>query len=344
MEILIANTPEKLKLFHLIAERVYQDDPVWSPASEMMWQQRLEQLQATPAAIYQPLIAIENGQPVARCLSIFLPNAQDNHIKPEAWIAFFEYLQGFESAAKKMLLHAEEFLRQNGAEIIIAPKSDNQLVGLLTAGFDLPHLAFTNHNPEYYFDFLHSCGYQPKTKMVTYFFTRSTTKGFTLNSRLIKTREFDRNNLDYEIEIFHALQSKIFEHRPGYIPRTFDEDKQMVQSFLPFLNDKFVIIAETTQGEPVGLLVCIPDIYQQSNEGKINRTRIITIGAIPEYQNKGVGVLMGTHLMQNLLDDQQYERVEGSLILGNNKAVHNLVKRFGAQPGKEYWIVEKELS
>jgi GNAT superfamily N-acetyltransferase len=90
-------------------------------------------------------------------------------------------------------------------------------------------------------------------------------------------------------------------------------------------------------------LVCIPDIYQQHINGGIDRARIISIGAIPEYRNKGVGVLMGAHLMANLLKNPSYMSVEGSMILGQNVPVHNLVKRFGAQPGKEYWLLEKAL-
>ena len=100
-----------------------------------------------------------------------------------------------------------------------------------------------------------------------------------------------------------------------------------MQSFLPFLEDEFVIIAETPGGDPVGLLVCIPDIYQEVIEGKIDRVRIMSIGAIPEYRNKGVGAIMGAHLMTNLLDNHRYMSVEGSMIMGENVPVHNLVKR-----------------
>ncbi len=347
MEILtisdLADT-ENLALFQTVAERVYQDDPVWSPASEMMWQQRLQQLHANPAAIFQPLLAQENNQPVARCLPMLLPESTDDAGNPQGWIGFFEYLKGFEDAAKTMLAHAEDFLRKNGAHSVLTPKSDNQLVGLLTAGFDFPHFVFTNHNPEYYFDFLKECGYLPKTRRITYYFTRNSVKRFKLKLPYLKTREFDRSNLAHEIEVFHFLQSRIFANRSGYIPRSFQEDLRMVQSFLPFLKDEFVIIAETPAGEPVGLLVCIPDIYQRNKNGAIDQARIITIGAIPKYQNKGVGVLMGAHLMENLIKDPQYMRVEGSLILGHNQPVNNLVKRFGAQLGKEYWTLEKPLS
>jgi len=275
---------------------------------------------------------------------MLVPRAVDEQGRPQGWIGFFEYLRGYPGAAQTMLMNAEALLHQVNAHSVVMPKSDNLLVGLLTSGFDLPHFVFTNHNPEYYLELLKGCGYLPKTRMITYYFTRSTVKEFHLKMPHLKTREFNREDLDREIEVFHYLQTRIFEGRPGYVARSFQEDRQMVQSFLPFLEDEFVIIAETPGGDPVGLLVCIPDIYQVHVHGMIDRARIMSIGAIPEYRNKGVGALMGAHLMGNLLKNLRYMSVEGSMILGQNVPVHNLVKRFGAQPGKEYWLLEKALS
>jgi len=39
-----------------------------------------------------------------------------------------------------------------------------------------------------------------------------------------------------------------------------EEDREMVQAFLPFLDDELVIIAEDKKGDAVGLLICLPDI------------------------------------------------------------------------------------
>ena len=334
---------KNIALFRLVSSQVYKDDPVWSPASEKIWFQRFQQLNQEPDAFVLPIIATEKGIPVARCMIQRDSEALDENGKPQGAISFFEFLQGFQDIAKELLAYAEEILRQNDAQSILMPKSNNFLGGLLVSGFELPHFIYTNHNPDYYFNLLKDCGYLPKTRMITYYFTRETTKNFSLKMPHLKTREFDRKNLDREIDIFHFLQKKIFEGRSGYVMRSFQQDSELINSFLPFLEDDFVIIAETPQGDPVGLLVCMPDIYQLSRGEEINQARIISIGAIPKYTNKGAGVLMGAHLMRNLLKNTEYMRVEGSLVLSHNKPVHNLVKRFGAQPGKEYWILEKKL-
>lgn len=329
--------------FQSVAHWVYRNDPIWAPASEMLWAQRFKQLHNDHRAFVLPIVMVEKDQPVARCMLQLIPGVTDEQGDPQAWIGFFECGEGFQEAAGAMLACAEKILIQRGARTVLISKSDNQMQGILTSGFDLPHVVFTNHNPTYYFDLLKSFGYVPKSRMITLYFTRENTRRFSLRLPGLRTREFHRENLDQEIKVFHTLQRKIFEGRPGYVPRTYQEDYQMVHSFLPFLEDKFVIIAETTSGTPVGLLICIPDLYQHKQGEEVNRARIISIGAIPAYTYKGVGALMGAHLMNNLLENAKYVSVEASWILSHNRPPQNLARRFNALPGKEYWLLEKSL-
>jgi hypothetical protein len=117
----------------------------------------------------------------------------------------------------------------------------------------------------------------------------------------------------------------------------------MVQSFLHFLEDDLVIFAEDSKGNPVGLLVCLPDLYQALRGQEINRLRIISIGTIPRLTHKGIGVLMGAHLVKNLLRRQKYVFAEASWIVEDNVSPRNLAKRFHAQPGREFVLLEKEI-
>lgn len=56
----------------------------------------------------------------------------------------------------------------------------------------------------------------------------------------------------------------IFAGRQGYVARTLEDDQEMLQSYLPFLDGELIIIAENLAGNPVGLLVCLPDINHMS--------------------------------------------------------------------------------
>jgi hypothetical protein len=291
-----------------------------------------------------PVVALEDGQPVARAAAILDPGARDEAGQPQGWIGFVECTRERPLAARYVLERCEQILQALDAQSVVLPKADNQLLGLLVKGFELPHMVLTHHNPAYYLDLFRDCGYQVQTKLYTLHFARENARQVQVRLRGYTTREFDRSNLDAEIAIFHKLQQAIFARHPGYVRRTLQQDREMVQSFLPFLQDDLVIIAQDQRKTPVGLLVCLPDIYQAYRGQKITRARIVSIGAIPRLAYRGgIGALMGAHLMANLLRNPDYEFVEGSWVLGRNLSPRNLAKRFYARPGREFVLLEKRI-
>src|SRR5512138_2152650 len=333
-----------LAMFHQVAASVYRDDPVWVPASEMMFTNRFRDSQAPGTIRMVPVVAVEGDQPVARAVAILSPGARDEAGESQGWIGFFECLREYPKGAAHVLSHCEHILQQAGVKSVLLSKADNQLVGLQTGGFDLPQTVFTNHNPPYYLDLIKACGYEIKTKIYALYFTRETTRQVHVQLPGFTTREFNRDKLPEEILIFHQLQQDIFGCQPGYIPRTLEEDRAMVQSFLSFLQDDLVIIAEDHDGNAVGSLVCLPDIYQATRGEPVTRVRIISIGAVPRLTQKGIGALMAAHLMRNILRKEAYTFAEGSWILAHNVPPRNLARRFQAKPGREFAIMHKSLA
>ena len=333
---------ETLDRFHEVANRVYRGDPVWAPGSEMMFTQRFLASRTRKGRMV-PVVALKNGEPLARGVAILATGTEDKAGRRQGWIGFFEFLEEYPLAARRVLERCEQILRRAGAETVLAPKVDNQLAGLLIKGFELPHVVWTNHNPPYYLELFTRCGYEIQTRSCTFYFTRAITEPIDVHLAGFSTREFDRSNLEEEIVVFHELQQAVFGHLPDYSPRTLQEDREMVHSVLPFLQDDLVIYAEDDEGTPVGLLVCLPDIYQALQGRKIDRVRIISIGAIPRLSHRGIGALMGAHLMKNLIQREEYVFAEGSIVLRSNVQPQNLAKRFHAEPGREFVLLGKTL-
>jgi GNAT superfamily N-acetyltransferase len=216
-------------------------------------------------------------------------------------------------------------------------------MGFLIKGFHLPQTVLTTHNPPYYPALFKSAGYAVKSKAVSLYFRRKNFLPPKITIPGIRTRELDRGNLVVEINHFNRLQNAIFSGRNGYLPRTPLEDEKLIASFLPFLDEELIIFAEDSAGQPVGILLCLPDIYQALKGEKITRVRILSIGLLPGWERKGIGKAMSYHLMQNLLRKTEYDEAEASWILSRNLPPQILALKFGARPGREFALLEKKL-
>jgi hypothetical protein len=220
---------------------------------------------------------------------------------------------------------------------------DNLLMGLVIDRFDLPQTILTTHNPPYYAAILHNSGYQIRERLYTYLFDQKSAINLPLTLPGFKTRTFNRQNLEAEVQIFHALQQEIFSHHLGWVPRTLEEDRQMIEGILPILDEELVIIAEDKNNHAVGLCVCVPDIYQTFRGQAIDNARAISIGVIKSLVDKGLGVLMGLHLARNLIA-KGYRTMEASWIRESNIQPQNLLtRRFLGQRGRDFALFEKTL-
>lgn len=342
MEILeISPTDEtSLARFYELARRVYANDTVWVPQSESALQSLLS---AHEWQFIQLLLCLQDNVPLARAVAILNPHALNNQKQPVGYIGFFECLEEHPQAGCAVLKAAEHLLRKQGATTIQTPRVDNILMGLLVDRFDLPQTVLTNHNPPYYTDIFLNSGYKIRERLYTYIFDRKSAINLPLALPGFRTRTFNRRNLEAELHIFHNLQREIFNQHPGWVPRTLEEDRQMIDSILPILDDKLVIITEDKNGRAVGLLVCLPDAYQAFRGQAIDNARTISIGVIEPLANKGLGVLMGLHLARNLIA-KGYRTMEASWIRDSNIQPQNmLTKRFSGRRGREFALFEKTL-
>jgi ribosomal protein S18 acetylase RimI-like enzyme len=334
-----AGDTEGVNSFLEVARAAYKDDPVWVGASDNMFLQRLKVAENTG---FWPFVALENGYPVARSAAILNPAARDIHEYLQGWLGFFEVIPGHSPAGLAILAGCEEKLRQEGARSVEAPKIDNMVLGLQTEGFHHPQTVFTNYNPPFYLKLFEARGFRISARMRTFLLHKGNALKQAVTRPGFTTRAFDTASLEREISVFHEIQRSLFSESRGWVPRSFDEDRELVKSFLPFIDSELVIIAEDSRGAPVGLLVCLPDIYQSFKGQAIDRARIISIGVLPGWERKGVGAMMASHLMTNLIK-KGYTSVEASWITAENRPPQNLARRFNAAPGREFVLLEKTL-
>jgi len=324
-----------------VALQVHRDDPVWVSESESTLTGRFQNRQTGDPAM-RLLTAVENGRPVARCAVIINPRARDEYGRPQGWLGFFETLPQHRHAAGELIAACEGILKACGIKSVQAPRADNLLLGLLTAGFDLPQTVMSGYNPPYYLEIFEGCGYRVREKMGSFLFDHRQAPVPEIGLPGFSVRQFDRANLEREAAIFNRLQNSIFGGAGSYVSRTPEEDRRVIDRFLPFLDDELVIIAEDRTGNAVGLLICLPDIYQAFKGQPLTRARIISIGVTAGWPRKGVGAMMASRLGKNLIR-KGYRELEASWILSDNLPPQNLAKRFKGTPGREFVLLEKQL-
>lgn len=334
-----------LQHFFDLATHVYMNDPVWSQASETAFESRWMSRQAASVGnIFRPVVVMSHEMPLARAVAILKAGATGVDGSIQGYVGFFECLPGRKDAALMALNKCEEILQDAGATTIQAPKVDNQLFGCQIGGFELPHVCLTQHNPPYYQGLFEANGYVAGPRVRTMYLTRESVRLETVPTALgFRIRNFDRSDLDQEIANFHRLQIEIFNGEYGYVPRSLEEDRILVERLLPIIDDELILFVENDQGLAVGIIVCLPDYYQALGGQPIDRVRIITIGILPEFACKGLGTLLGAQLMQNILKKERYKYAEASVILDDNIASQRLANRFQSTTGREFILLEKRL-
>lgn len=342
MELTPANDTA-LAAFGAVARTVYADDKVWARGSETLFIKHRDRHATGAAGLFRPFVAIDGGTPVARAVAIRQERALGEDGAPQGYVGYFECVKDRPDAAAAVLARCHEVLREAGAVSAQAPKADNQLFGCQTGGFDLPHLCLTPHNPPWYRALFQASGYSVRHRISAFVFRREHAHRIPLWPTMGRTRTFDPTKLDREIADFHRLQPEIFGGRFGYVPRTLAEDRALIEGLLPVIDPELIVLAEDDSGRTIGILVCLPDFYQALAGQPVDRVRIVSIGVLPRHVRTGVGTRMAARLMQNLLAKPQYTYAEASLVLDLNIPPQALADRFGAEPGREFVLLEARL-
>lgn len=331
-----------LEQFFLLPHEVYRHRPVWVPENRSAMRVFSD---GAAGIVRVPLLALAGDKAVARLVCIMHSRTRDEDTARQGWMGYFEALDGYREHALELIRYAEGVLVSSGAALVTVPRTDNQDMGFLVRGYRLPQTVMTMYNPPYYPALFEQAGYMVKKRSLCFTFSR---QRFSI-PRLalpgnVRTRELDMDNLEREVAIFNRLQNEIFQGRDGYIPRTVEEDKALINSVMPYLNKDLVIFAGDEGGRPLGVVLCLPDFYQALKGEKITRARIVSIGVLPGWENKGVGKALGYHLMQNLLQKTEFEEAEASFIRSDNMPPQLLALKFGAKPGREFALLQKKLT
>ncbi len=339
--------------------RLYRDDPTWIPPLRLSVYDRISPRHPANATQDTRLwVAWRGREPVGRIGACIDRTFNDLHGERWGWIGFFESVDDADVAAELFEV-ATGWARAKGAEVCVGPASFtlNDECGLLVENFEDPPLILTTENPPYYEKLWTDAGWEQAMDLWGWRFMRPTTELSSRQRRVlarlearaqVKVRTGRMKDFDAEVsrlfEVYNAAWSKNW----GFSPLSEAEVRHLAKQVKPIVNPNLILIAETSDGEPVGVTIALPDaneVMRKVRSGRLlptgwyhlltglrrpSRARVWALGVKPERQSRALGPLLYAEIVEQLRAIPSIEMAEASWILATNDRMNSALEAMGA--------------
>jgi GNAT superfamily N-acetyltransferase len=316
-------------------------------------------------------VAERRGKIVGRIAATANYRANEFQGNTTGYFGLFECIDD-EGVAHALLDRAAEWLRGKGRTSMQGPfnlSTNDELYsgGVLIEGFDTPPVFMMGHNPPYYQRLVESAGFEKAKDLLAYWLPHNQPPQRLLDGidRLGKregwrTRPVNMKRFKEEVGIVMGVYNSAWERNWGFIPMTEREFDAMAKEFRPVVDPNLVIIAENSEGEPIGFMLALPDlnqVFRRLKDGrllpfgwlkflwykrKIRTARLLTLGMKPGYQRSGIGAALYLKCFQQGAENG-YENAEASWILEDNGPMRQALEKIGAYVYKSYRVYERPL-
>ncbi|MCL2039497.1 MAG: hypothetical protein FWG85_03605 [Bacteroidetes bacterium] len=316
------NTKKEIKQFIKIQKLFYKENPnfVHPIISEEMKNFDKGKNPLYKHADYQLFIAEKNGEIVGRIAAIENKRHNEIHNDSVGFFGFFESIND-QNVANELFDAAKKWLLSRGKTIMRGPTNPtfNDVIGFSADAFDSPPVILSPYTNLYYLQLCENYGMKKAKDLFAYKLENHNYRSEKLNRyhNLIQQktnavlREVDlknKNQLAKDVKILKELYNLAWEKNWGFVKMTDEEFDFLAESLVQVGKKELTLIVEIND-KPVGFALVLPDINQAlihnksgtllgagwcllTKKKKINTCRIIVLGVIPEYRNKGLEVLL----------------------------------------------------
>ena len=348
------SSPRELDDWIALTDRLYADTPQFVPPPR----QQLRDFHARKAPYFRHgeielLSIVRRGSVVARTTA-------HTNAKLDAKLGARQLLFGFtefddDGEAFESLLRAlEERARRLGAASLFGPVNllPNQSGGVVTSGYEERGFLDGPYNHAYYPTHYERHGFERCFEGET-FILPGLDRGPGLppfdQERIarerLELRPVNRRRMKAELDLLRPMLNASFAQL-GYFTE-IDEDELAYQvDGLGFLLDERIALFLLKDGEPIGFVLCIPDISPfvrrvNGDLGRLNQLRLLLTrgryrseaicviqGVVPAEQDKGYLRLLFGRLLENLRA-AGYDTLRGTFIEHVNLASSSYADRLG---------------
>ena len=370
MRIHEVGTLKDMRRFVFFPRELYRSDPCWAPP---LWLDERGAYTAERNAILAHsdsllLLAEDGGRVVGRSLA-YVDHAFNAYYKARTgFFGAFECTEDF-AAAQALDGAAVQWLAAQGMDRVrgpIHPVAESW--GFLLEGFDTPPVFMAPYNPARYNDFMVRLGYGKVKDLLAY--EGSTERNYRIPARFsrfsermlkagsgLSVRPLSRKHLVRDAEAIFLISNIAIKDNWGYVPLDRDEFQDMFRKLKVIVDPEAVWFVED-RGVPVGYALGFPDLnvilrkiggrlfpfgFLQLLLGikRVKDYRLFGLAVLPEYQGKGLDVLLYMQLYKALAP--RIRRMEANYVLEDNLKIRNALEKLGLDLVKTYRVYEKEL-
>jgi len=367
-----AGSPADLRTFIGFPYRHYRSDPLWVPPLRRdvaTFLSRTENpfFEHADAAYF---LAERRDGTVAGRIAAIKNDAHGQAHPEEATVGFFGLFESVDdqAVADALFAAAAAWLRERDLTVMRGPMnfSTNDECGLLVEGFGTPPVVMMPHNPPYYRHLVERAGFAKAMDLLAYeggresVPARLTDAAAKLAERSgITLRALDMEHYWSEVVQIKRIYNQAWEANWGFIPMTDAEMNDLARRLKPVVVPDLVVFASTGE-RLVGFAIALPDfnVALRSNRSgrlfpfgllrilwnrrRITRSRVITLGVLPEFRRTGVDAMMYEWLWRHA-HALGYPWGESSWILETNTAMRNALERMGFVVYKTYRVYDRRL-
>jgi ribosomal protein S18 acetylase RimI-like enzyme len=353
---------------------IYRRDPAWVPPllierKEFLDRRKHPFYKHGDAALF---LARSGGKIVGRIMACDDPNYNAYHRSNVGCFGLFESVDD-PPVTSALFDAATKWLRAKGRDEIMGPidYSTNYVCGLLVEGFQFPPTLLTAHNPAYYQRLVEGFGFEKEIDFYAWWFDEPENAAVRLRrlsaslqkKHPVAIRSGDLKNFGAEAERIRAIYNAAWKDNWGFVPFTEKEFQFLAKELKQLVVPEFTLLAEV-QREPVGFILCVPDInvalrkingrlttfgipiglakllYHKS---RIRTARLIALGIKPQYRRGGIAEMLVLRIIEDAMIKRGFTG-ELSMTLENNHLINRFLSAIGAKKYKTYRIYRRPLS
>jgi hypothetical protein len=354
--------------------RLYKNDPAWIPNLLMLQREQID-AKKNPFFEYgeaQLFLATRDGESAGRISAQINHEHNRHHDERTGFFGFFECEDDVETA-RALFVAAEAWLRERGMDRAIGPLnfSLNEEVGLLVEGFDQSPMVATTHALPYYGALIEAAGYAKEVDLLAYRWDITDPPARmmeavdkTRQTQGLSVRKASLRHLDRDVGILLDIYNDAWKDNWGYVPVTPREAKKLANDLRLIVDTNVAIIAEV-DGEPAGMIVGLPNLYEAIRDFRgfvnpwnalkllwrlklrgVETGRIFLFGVKQKFQRRRDLIGLPFLLLYELYlgsKRSRYRWTEESWILETNKRMNAIMPYWDAYVYKRYRIYSKAL-